>query len=47
MVSGRAATIADGMVLAVRAVDRGDARRTLDQLVAISTADEFAAGARA
>jgi len=47
MVSGRAATIADGMVLAVRALDRGDARRTLDQLVAISTADEFAAGARA
>jgi anthranilate phosphoribosyltransferase len=47
LVSGQAATVADGIVLAARAIDRGDARRTLDQLAAISTADEFAAGARA
>jgi hypothetical protein len=27
--------------MASRAIDRGDARRTLDQLAKISTADEF------
>jgi hypothetical protein len=33
--------------MASRAIDRGDARRTLDQLVTISTAEEFSQGASA
>jgi hypothetical protein len=32
---------------ASRAIDRGDAKRTLERLVSISTAEEFAAGASA
>jgi len=42
LISGEAATVNEGILMASRAIDRGDARRTLDQLVAISTADEFA-----
>ena len=34
------------MLRAARAIDRGDARRTLERLVSISTAEEFSAGAR-
>ena len=46
-VAGAAATVDDGIVQASRAIDRGDARRTLAQLVSISTAEEFTAGAGA
>jgi len=47
MVAGQAASVGDGILLASRAIDRGDARRTLDQLASISTAEEFAQGAQA
>ena len=47
MVAGQAASVGDGLLLAARAIDRGDARRTLDQLASISTAEEFAQGAHA
>jgi anthranilate phosphoribosyltransferase len=43
-VAGEARSVEDGMLLAARAIDRKDARRTLDQLISISTAEEFAAG---
>jgi len=46
LVAGEASSVADGIVMASRAIDRGDARRTLDQLAKISTAEEFAPGAR-
>lgn len=46
-IAGAAKSVEDGMLFAARAVDRGDARRTLDKLVAISTAEEFSAGASA
>jgi anthranilate phosphoribosyltransferase len=46
-VAGAAASVDDGILVASRAIDRGDAKRTLEQLVAISTAEEFAAGASA
>ncbi|HUK33411.1 MAG TPA: anthranilate phosphoribosyltransferase [Vicinamibacterales bacterium] len=47
MIAGEAATVRDGIQMAAQAIDRGDARRTLGQLAAISTAEEFAAGAHA
>jgi anthranilate phosphoribosyltransferase len=47
LIAGAATSIEDGIVKATRAIDRGDARRTLEQLVSISTAEEFAAGAGA
>jgi len=47
LISGEAATVADGIVMASRAIDRGDARRTLEQLAKISTAEEFSHGAQA
>ncbi|HEY6213854.1 MAG TPA: anthranilate phosphoribosyltransferase [Vicinamibacterales bacterium] len=43
-IAGAAATIEDGIMQASRAIDRGDARKALQQLVSISTAEEFAAG---
>jgi anthranilate phosphoribosyltransferase len=43
-IAGQVASVEDGIVLASRAIDRGDAGRTLEQLVAISTAGEFASG---
>src|SRR5438034_281469 len=46
-IAGAAASVDDGIVRASRAIDRGDARKTLAQLVSISTAEEFAAGASA
>ena len=46
-IAGAAASVEDGLVKASRAIDRGDARQTLQRLVAISTAEEFAAGASA
>jgi len=46
-IAGEARSVEDGILRASRAIDRGDARRTLDRLVSISTAEEFAAGATA
>src|ERR1700704_5207685 len=46
-IAGAAASVDEGILKASRAIDRGDARRTLEQLVSISTAEEFAAGASA
>jgi anthranilate phosphoribosyltransferase len=43
-IAGQVASVEDGIVLASRAIDRGDAARTLERLVAISTAGEFASG---
>jgi anthranilate phosphoribosyltransferase len=40
-IAGEAASVVDGILHASRALDRGDARRTLDRLVSISTAEEF------
>ena len=47
MISGEAASVNEGILMASRAIDRGDARRTLDQLAKISTAEEFSHGAHA
>lgn len=44
-IAGAATSVEDGIVKASRAIDRGDAKRTLEQLVSISTAEEFATGA--
>jgi len=41
-VAGAAASVQEGIAMASRAIDRGAARRTLEQLVAISTAGESA-----
>ena len=41
-IAGEAASVEDGILRASRAIDRGDARRTLDRLVSISTAEELA-----
>jgi anthranilate phosphoribosyltransferase len=46
LISGEAASVVDGILMASRAIDRGDARRTLDQLAAVSTAEEFSEGAQ-
>jgi len=47
LIAGEAPSVSEGILMASRAIDRGDARRTLDQLAAISTAEEFEQGARA
>jgi anthranilate phosphoribosyltransferase len=44
-IAGAASSVPDGIALASRALDMGDARRTLDRLVEISRADEAAADA--
>ena len=44
-VAGAATSVEEGIGAAARAIDRGDARRTLDRLVAVSAAEESAAGA--
>ena len=44
-IAGVASSVEDGILHASRAIDRGDAKRTLEQLVSISTAGELAAGA--
>ena len=44
LISGEAGSVSEGILMASRAIDRGDARRTLDQLAAISTAEEFSQG---
>ena len=46
-IAGAAASVEQGIAMASRALDRGDAKRTLDQMIAISTAEEFASGATA
>jgi anthranilate phosphoribosyltransferase len=46
-IAGAASSVEDGIARASRAIDRGDAKRILEQLVSISTAEEFAAGASA
>jgi anthranilate phosphoribosyltransferase len=46
MVAGRVASVQDGIAQAAQAVDKGDARRTLARLVALST-QELAEGATA
>ena len=46
LVAGETASVDEGLVRASRAIDRGDARRTLDTLIAVSTAEEFAQGNR-
>src|SRR5438876_3797138 len=46
-VAGAVPSVEDGIVRASAALDRGDARQTLERLVAISSAEEFAAGATA
>jgi anthranilate phosphoribosyltransferase len=46
-IAGEAASVEKGILQASRAIDRGDARKTLAQLVSLSTAEEFATGAGA
>ena len=46
-IAGAAASVDEGILKASRAIDRGDAKRTLEQLVSISTAEECSAGASA
>ena len=41
LIAGEVASVGEGLVSASRAIDRGDARRTLDKLIAVSTAEEF------
>ena len=47
LIAGEAASVSDGILMASRAIDRGDARRTLDHLVKISTVEEVSTGAHA
>jgi anthranilate phosphoribosyltransferase len=44
LIAGEVASVDEGLVRASRAIDRGDARRTLDTLIAVSTAEEFSEG---
>src|SRR6059036_1207189 len=46
-IAGAAKSVDEGVLKALRAIDRGDAKKTLAQLVSISTAGEAAAGASA
>lgn len=46
-IAGAAGSIEDGMRVAAEAIDRGDARRTLDRLVSLSNAEELTTGANA
>jgi anthranilate phosphoribosyltransferase len=46
-VAGAASSVNEGILMASRAIDRGDAKQTLERLVSISTAEEFRAGATA
>src|SRR5262245_16308090 len=45
LIAGAAGSVEEGIAMAARAIDGGGARQTLRQLVAISTTEEFAAGA--
>jgi anthranilate phosphoribosyltransferase len=44
-IAGAVRSVEDGIRQASEAIDRGDARRTLERLVSISTSGELAAGA--
>jgi anthranilate phosphoribosyltransferase len=44
-VAGAAASVEEGILMASRAIDSGDAGRTLEHVVSISTVEESAAGA--
>jgi len=44
-IAGAASSMDDGIIRASRAIDRGDGRRVLEQMVSISTAEEFGAAA--
>jgi anthranilate phosphoribosyltransferase len=46
MIAGQSPSVQDGIARAAKAIDSGDARRTLDTLIAMST-EELAEGARA
>jgi anthranilate phosphoribosyltransferase len=46
-IAGAAASVDEGILKASRAIDCGDAKKTLERLVSISTAEEFAAGVSA
>jgi anthranilate phosphoribosyltransferase len=46
-IAGAAASVEHGIQLASRAIDAGDARRTLDRIIAISTAEDGPSGAHA
>jgi anthranilate phosphoribosyltransferase len=46
-VAGAVSSVEDGIVRVSAAIDRGEARQTLERLVAISSAEELAAGATA
>src|SRR3954452_4448890 len=46
-IAGATASVDDGIVMASRAIDRGDAKKTLAQLVSLSTEEEFGVGASA
>jgi anthranilate phosphoribosyltransferase len=41
LIAGAAASVDEGILMASRAIDRGEAKRTLEQLVSLSTAGEF------
>ena len=46
-IAGAAGSVNEGILQAARAIDSGDAKRTLEKLVALSTADEAGSGAAA
>src|SRR5256712_693976 len=46
-VAGAAASVDEGILRASRAIERGDAKRTLERLIALSTTEEFAPGTAA
>ena len=46
-IAGAATSVEEGIRQAEKAIDSGDARRTLDRMIAISTTDDGAAGAGA
>ena len=44
-IAGKAKSVHDGIQVAAAAIDRGDARRTLDRLIAVSVTEDTVAGA--
>ena len=44
-IAGAASSIQDGIARGAQALDRGEAKRTLERMVAVSTAEELAAEA--
>jgi anthranilate phosphoribosyltransferase len=46
-IAGKAKSVHDGIQIAASAIDRGDGRRTLDRLIAVSVTEETVAGAGA